>query len=102
MLIEVTSEAPEAQAAELLAVPFAGAATALVRRVDGLVEARLSRLIETGEAKADPGTTVLVYPGAADRVAATRLTLVGVGDAGEDDVRTAASSAARAARSLGG
>jgi leucyl aminopeptidase len=102
VLIEVTAEAPEQQAAELLAVPFAGAASALVRQVDELVEARLSRLIESGEAEADPGSTVLVYPGAADRVGATRLALVGVGTAGEDDVRTAASSAARVARSAGG
>ncbi len=102
MLIEVTSEAPEAQAAELLAVPFTGAASALVRRVDELVEARLSRLIESGEAKADPGTIALVHPGPADRVAAARLALVGVGAAEEDDVRTAGASVARTARSLGG
>ena len=102
MLIEVTAEAPEAQPADLLAVPFTGAASALVRRLGDLVEARLSRLIESGEAKADPGTTVLVYPAAADGLAATRLALVGVGDADEDDVRTAASTAVRAARSLGG
>jgi leucyl aminopeptidase len=99
VLIEVTHEPPETQTAELLALPFAGSQSSSVRRIDEIVEGRLSRLIASGEAKSEPGATALVH---SDGLATARIMLVGVGDGAEDDVRTAAASAARAARSFGG
>ena len=102
--VELTVEAPEAQAAGLLAVPFAGSVTALVRRLDEKLGGGLTRVLGSSDATARAGTCVVVYPAAADGAAA-HVALVGVGappDLDADAIRTGAAAAARAARGLGG
>ena len=105
MVVEIESAAPERVAGEVLAVPFAGTASGLLRRLDGLVGGRLAGLIASGEASSEAGATVVLHLGPAEPVAAARIALVGVGrDDGfdEDAVRTAARAAARCADGLGG
>jgi leucyl aminopeptidase len=99
--VELTAEAPETLQAELLAVPFAGTASALLQRVDGALGAGLARVVGVAAGRADAGSCVLVYPEAAGGAVA----LVGVGEPPEldaDAIRTGAAAAARAARELGG
>ena len=98
--IEVIASPPEAQTAELLALPFTGTRSSAVARLDALLGGRLERLIASGEAGPEPGRTAVLH---ADGLATARIALVGAGDgAGEDDLRTAAASAARAGAKLGG
>jgi leucyl aminopeptidase len=100
VLIEVTTESPETQTAELLALPFTGSPSSSIRRIDELVNGRLSRVIASGEAKPEPGATTLVH---ADGLAAARIVLVGVGAGlADDDMRTAASTVVTVAHSFGG
>ena len=92
MKIEVTSAAPETLSAELVAVPYSGSPSAVVKRLDG----RLSKLTESGEAKAEPGSAAVLHTDEG------RIALVGIGEGDEDAVRTAAAAATRAAKGFGG
>jgi leucyl aminopeptidase len=105
VIVDVETMAPEAVEAELLAVPFTGAPSALVTRLDGALGGRLARLAADGEAKAEPGKSVVLHLGGDGSVGARRIALVGAGAAetlDEDAVRTAAASTVRAANALGG
>jgi leucyl aminopeptidase len=103
--VELTAQTPETQAADLLAVPFAGSTSALLRRLDVLFGASLARVIALGEGRPEAGACVLVYPAATSGATAARVALVGVGAPPEvdaDAIRAGAAAAARAARELGG
>jgi leucyl aminopeptidase len=105
MHVEITAESAAAIGAELLAVPFSGAASPLSETVDALVSGRLGALVAIAEAKPDAGSIAVLHVAAAEGVSARRVGLVGVGRAGEidaDGVRTAAAAAARAAAAVGG
>jgi leucyl aminopeptidase len=77
----------------------------LVRRLDGLLGGRLARLIASGEAKPDAARIAVLHLEPDGPVAAERVALVGAtlsGELDEDSLRTAAATAIRAARGLGG
>src|SRR5215470_16316995 len=97
MKVDVDSAAPESVEAELLAVPFGGALSAVARRLDGLLGGALARLVESGEAKAGAGASVVLHLVGDEGIAARRVALVGADGTGEDAVRTAAAAAVRAA-----
>jgi leucyl aminopeptidase len=101
--VEIDTNAPEAVAAELLAVPYTGASTALLERLDGLTRGRLSAL--AADAGADAGSAAVLRLAPGEGLAATRVALVGAGAPGEQDedaVRTAAAALVKAARGIGG
>lgn len=105
MIVEIEPAAPEDVAAEVLAVPFAGAPSETFRNLDKRLNGRLSSLLGSGEAKAEAGKTVVLHVAPGEQVAAVRVAVVGIGagDAlDEDSLRTAAAAAARAGRSFGG
>lgn len=100
--VELTVDAPETQAGELLAVPYAGRMSALALRLDGRFEESLSRVVALQPGRSDAGACTIVYPGDAT---AARVALVGVGsvpDVNADAIRTGAAAAARAASEFGG
>jgi leucyl aminopeptidase len=90
---------------ELLALPFAGSVTPTIDRVDALLGGRLARLIASGEARAEAGSTVVLDTENGTSLAARRVALCGVGPEDEldaDAVRAGAAAATRAANRLGG
>ena len=105
MIVEIESAAPESVAAEVLAVPFAGAPSAVFRALDERLGGRLSALLASGEAKEEAGKAVVLHVAPGEQVAATRVAVIGVGarDAfDEDSVRTAAAAAVKLGKGLGG
>jgi len=79
----------------VLAVPLSEPLSAAFRRLDERLAGRLGGLVSTGEAKAEAGKTLLLHAGPEAGIAAERLLLVGVGDADDDALRTAAAAAVR-------
>jgi leucyl aminopeptidase len=103
MKIELETNGPESVAADLLAVPYTGAAGALLGRLDALAQGRLSAL--AADARSDAGSAAVLPLAASDGLAAARVALVGAGahtEQDEDSVRTAAAAMVHAARGLGG
>jgi leucyl aminopeptidase len=100
VIVEVEREPPEAVAADLLAVPVSAPPSKALRRLDERLGGRLTRLLESGEAKPEAGKVVLLYLVDGEGFVAPRLALVGIGDADDDSLRTAAAASVRA--SIGG
>jgi len=105
MDIILTSDPAELVTAELLAVPFTGTLSPTATRLDNALGGGLTELLASNEASAEPGTAAILHTGANGRLAASRVALVGVGDAAamdDDAVRTAAATAVRSLRRIGG
>jgi leucyl aminopeptidase len=102
VIVEVTNSAPETLDAELLAVPYSATASAILGRLDGLLEGVIEKITAAGEAKAEPGSALVFRGSWSSDVEATRVALVGIGDADEDSIRSAAAAAVKTAKGLGG
>jgi leucyl aminopeptidase len=102
VIVEIEQQAPESVAADVLAVPVAVPPGPAFRRLDERLGGRLAGMVASGEAKADAGKAVLLHLAGSEGLAAGRLALVGVGDADDDSLRTAAAVAVRAAAGVGG
>ena len=105
MEIDVVQGAPEGVEADVLVfpVPEPVALPETARALDGLVEGRLSHLIEDGELKGEEGCVTLLHSDG--RVAAHRIAAAGVGNGASldaDSLRTAAAAAAKRAGDVGG
>jgi leucyl aminopeptidase len=102
VIVEVTTSAPESLEAELLAVPYSGTASAILVRLDELLEGVIEKITAAGEATTEPGSALVFRGSWSSDVTATRVALVGIGEADEDSIRTAAAAAMKAAKGLGG
>ena len=105
MEIDVVQGAPEGVEADVLVfpVPDPVALPETARDLDGLVEGRLSHLIEDGELKGEEGCVTLLHTDG--RIAAHRIAAAGVGNGASldaDRLRTAAAAAAKRAGDVGG
>jgi len=95
LIVEIEQEEAGSVQAAVLAVPVAQPPSAAFRRLDERLGGRLGVLVDSGEAQAEAGRTLLLHLGPGQPIAADRLLLVGVGDADDDALRTAAAAAVR-------
>jgi leucyl aminopeptidase len=103
MKVGTDREPAENAVADVLAVPFAGASTGVLGRLDALSRGRLALL--AADASVEPGSLAVINLSAEDGISAARVALAGVGSQGAIDaaaVRTAAAAASRAAGRFGG
>src|SRR5690242_6465066 len=102
MRVQVQAVAPEQVEADVVAVPLAeGGLSGAAAAVDGALGGLLGRLASDGELRDEAGATSIVHVD--DKLGATRVAVVGVGDEPDADaLRTAAASLAHQTRDFAG